>query len=557
MLEGVTGSRTNLPVPIARSVGYSRATMNGVHPMQAVILGLLALVAVVAGLARRLSISYPILLVLVGLICSLIPQIPDVPLPPDLVFFVFLPPLLYSAAWQTSWREFRFNFVSIGMLAFGLVFFTAAGVALLAHWFLPGFDWRLGFLLGAIVSPTDAVAATSIARRVGMPQGIVDVLEGESLLNDATGLLALQFGVDLIVHGTTPSISTAALKLIWLLGGGTLVGLGCAWLVIWLERWIEDGPVEIVLSILTAYMTYIAGEAVHASGVIAVVACGLFLSRRSASFFSSAARLQIIAVWDALEFLFNGLVFALIGLQLPYVLAGIHGYGRMRLLLYGLTFSAILVLLRLAWTYPGAAVARWIRTRWLGQTYPKPPRRQLFIVGWTGMRGVVALAAAGSLPYTIADGTPLPQRNLILFLTFAVILVTLVGQGLTLPALVRALHLEPGEDKQDEEDRTRRILLDEAIRLLSADRARLDEAHTHVYDDLLHQLQHRMDDLERPAAESADPQILDMRGLLLQTTEVQRRKLVELRQHGQIGDGVYRTLERELDLSELRLQSQR
>ncbi len=531
--------------------------MNGVHPLELSLLGLLTMVAIVAALAQRLKTSYPILLVIVGLVCSLIPQIPDIPLPPDLVFFVFLPPLLYAAAWGTSWREFRFNLVSIAMLAVGLVFFTAAGVAVIAHWFLPGFDWRLGFLLGAIVSPTDAVAATSIARRVGMPQTIVDVLEGESLLNDATGLLALQFGVNLIVNGSTPTVGSAVGEFLWLLGGGTLVGLACGVVVIWLERLVDDGPIEIVLSVLTAYVTYIAAEALHASGVISVVVCGLFLSRRSATLFSSATRLQILAVWDALEFLLNGLVFALIGFQLSYVLAGIRGYSRVRLVIYGLSVSVVLTLLRLLWVYPGARVSRFIRTRWLKQEYPLTSPRAVFVVGWTGMRGVVALAAASSLPYTIADGSPLPQRNMILFLTFAVILVTLVGQGLSLPMLIRALKLEPGFEAMCEEDEARRLLLEAAIGFLEQERAQQVKGETHAFDDLLHQYEHRSEELSRAREHEAAEPGINLHELQLDTIGKQRLKLLDLRQQGRIGDGVYRTLERELDLGELRLRSQK
>ncbi len=299
--------------------------MDHVDTILVLLLGLLFAVAAVAGLARRFAVSYPIALVIFGLLCSLLPHVPRIPLPPSVVFLVILPPLLYISASQTSWREFKYNLVSITGLAVFLVFFTAIGVAFAAQWWLPGFDWRLGFLLGAVVSPTDAVAATSIARKVGMPQRIVDLLEGESLLNDATGLLALQFGVEMVVQGTTPTIGRGLLEFAWLTVGGALVGLAIGFVVAWLEQWVDDGPVEIALSLIVPYATYLGGEAIHASGVIAVVACGLLITRRSSKFFSPGVRLQAIAVWEALEFLLNGFVFVLIGLQLPYVLAGIHG----------------------------------------------------------------------------------------------------------------------------------------------------------------------------------------------------------------------------------------
>ncbi len=336
--------------------------MDHLNYILVLLIGLLCAVAAVAGLARRFAVSYPIVLVIFGLLCSLLPHVPHVQLSPSLVFLVILPPLLYSAAWQTSWREFKYNLVSISSLAVLLVFFTALGVAYAAKWWLPGFNWQLGFLLGAVVSPTDAVAATSIARKVGMPQRIVDLLEGESLLNDATGLLAMQFGVQMVVQGTTPTLGYGVAVFAWLTIGGALVGLAIGLLVVWLEHWVDDGPVEIALSLIVPYAAYLMGNAVKGSGVIAVVVCGLFISRRSSTFFSPGVRLQAWAVWDALEFLLNGLVFVLIGLQLPYVLDGIHGHGHMSLLKYALVFSAILVLLRLAWMYPATRATWWVRT---------------------------------------------------------------------------------------------------------------------------------------------------------------------------------------------------
>ena len=381
--------------------------------LQLVLLSLLVAIALLAGVARRLSVSYPIVLVVAGLLSSFIPGIPRVPLPPDLVFLVFLPPLLFAAAWQTSWRDFKYNLVSIVSLAVGLVFFTAIGVALTAHFFLPTFDWRVGFLLGAVVSPTDAVAATSIARKIGMPKRVLDVLEGESLINDASGLLALEFGVSMLVDGSTPTVGGGLLRLLWLFGGGLLVGLLCGAVVVWFEKWVDDGPVEIALSFIVAYGSYLAGEAVHSSGIISVVVCGLFLSRKSATFFSPQVRLQASAVWEALEFLLNGLVFLLLGLQLPVVMGGIRGYSHARLLLYGAVFSAVLIALRLIWIYPAARLTYIVRRRLQHQDEPNPNARSVFVVGWTGMRGVVALAAASSLPYTLRDGQPFTQRNMI------------------------------------------------------------------------------------------------------------------------------------------------
>jgi monovalent cation/hydrogen antiporter len=532
--------------------------MENVNTILVLLIGLLFAVAAVAGLARRFALSYPIVLVVFGLLCSLIPHVPRIPLPPSIVFLVFLPPLLYVAAWQTSWREFRYNLVSISSLAIFLVLFTAIGVAYMAKWWLPGFDWRLGFLLGAVVSPTDAVAATSIARRVGMPQGIVDVLEGESLLNDATGLLALQFGVQMVVDGTTPTLGRGLLEFAWLTIGGVAVGFVIGFVVSSLERWVDDGPVEIALSLVVPYATYLAADAAKASGIIAVVACGLLMGRRSSSFFSPRVRLQANAVWDALEFLLNGFVFVLIGLQLPYVLAGIRGMSRFGLIGYGFAFSAVLVLLRMAWMFPASRAAWWVRTRIGHQHYEQPQANQVFVVGWTGMRGVVALAAAGSLPLTLNDGSPFPERSMILFLTFSLILVTVVLQGLSLPWVIRVLHLQSQDTGYCEEGQARHLMLQSAIEFLSERRnAAKDDSEIHLYDDLLHQFEHRITSIDlcgpggetSPSAETG----VTMEGLLLDTVRRQRDELNSLRENGRIGDALHRNLERELDLSESRL----
>ena len=532
--------------------------MDHVSYVLVLLIGLLFAVAAVAGLARRFGISYPIALVIFGLLCSLIPRVPNIPLPPSIVFLVILPPLLYIAAWQTAWREFKYNLVSISSLAIFLVFFTAIGVAFAAQWWLPGFDWRLGFLLGAVVSPTDAVAATSIARKVGMPQRIVDLLEGESLLNDATGLLALEFGVQMVMQGTAPSLAQGLLEFAWLTIGGVLVGVAIGFVVTRLEPWVDDGPVEIALSLIIPYAAYLAGDAVRASGVIAVVACGLLLSRHSSNLFSPRVRLQTIAVWDALEFLLNGFVFVLIGLQLPYVLAGIQGNSKRSLVLYALAFSAILVLLRMAWMFPAARVAWWVRTCVLHQNYEKPRPNQVFVVGWTGMRGVVALAAANSLPLTLNDGRPFPQRSFIIFLTFSLIVVTLVFQGLSLPWLVRRLGLATPDTGYCEEGRARHLLLESAIGFLTERRNSAgNDSERHLYDDLLHQYEHKITEIDQCGPDGTVPEEtsggLTMGGVLLDTIRREREELNLLRSTGRIGDSVHRTLERELDLSESRL----
>ena len=332
----------------------------GIHAVQTVFLLLLLFVVVFAALARKLDTPYPIILVIAGLLLSFIPGLPKVSLSPDLVFLVVLPPLLYSAAWLTSWRDFKFNLVSIGLLAFALVGFTVLGVAQTAQWVFPGFDWRLGFVLGAVVATTDAIAATSIAKRLRLPHRIVDVLKGESLVNDASGLLALEFGVAMVVSAQTPTVGAGFWRLVYLVVVGVGLGLVVGLIVERVEHLIDDAPIEIALSILVPYAVYMTAEAIRASGVLAVVVCGFYLSRKSSQFFSANVRIQAWSVWESLTFVLNGLVFVLIGLQLPYVLAGIREYSLRQLALYGALFSAIVIVLRLIWVFPGAYFAHQI-----------------------------------------------------------------------------------------------------------------------------------------------------------------------------------------------------
>jgi Na+/H+ antiporter len=528
----------------------------GIHQVEIVFLLLLLFVVAFAALARKLQTPYPIVLVVAGLLISFIPGIPKIPLNPDLIFLVVLPPLLYAAAWMTSWRDFKFNLVSILMLAFGLVGFTVLGVAGAAAWVFPGFDWRLGLVLGAVVATTDAIAATSIAKRVGLPRRIVDILEGESLVNDATGLLALEFAIAMVVDERTPTVAQGVLRLAYLIAVGLIIGLVLGLIVEWFERRIDDGPIEIVVSILTPYAAYLAAESLRASGVLAVVACGLYLSRQSSEFFSASVRMQALAVWDSLTFAVNGLVFVLIGLQLPHVLAGIRGYSFAHLLLYGALFSAIVIVLRLLWMFPAGNLAYFVRTRILRQTYAKPSPKQVFVVGWTGMRGVVALAAAIALPEILSDGSPFPQRNLIIFLTFSVILVTLVLQGLTLPPLIRALGLAGKSGTDDEEEEARRIITSTALSHLESARGQDLEDFSAVYDDLSRRYSRRLASLTKENSDDdgmSNKELERYRKILGELLRVERRTAVRLRNEGRINDDVLRKIEHELDLSETRL----
>lgn len=526
------------------------------HSVEVVLLLLLLFVAGFAWLAQRLKIPYPIVLVIAGLVVCFVPGIPRVSLNPELIFLVVLPPLLYAAAWVTSWRDFKENFINIASLAIGLVAFTVFGVAVVVPLFFAGFDWRVGLVLGATVATTDAIAATSIAKRVGLPKRIVDVLEGESLLNDATGLLALEFGTAMVVYGQTPSFISGVARFVYLGAVGVAIGVVLAMLVEWFERRVDDANIEITISIFVPYAAYLAAEAVHASGVLAVVAAGLFLGGRSSRFFSPSVRLQANAVWSSLTFILNGLVFVLIGLQLPYVLSGIRESSLPRLVALGALFSAFLIALRLAWTYPSAYFANFMRSRILHRRDPVPNARGLFVVGWTGMRGVIALAAAISLPQTLSSDAPFPHRSLIIFLTFSVILVTLVLQGLTLPAVIRALGLGGSSRPHTREEEARRLVLERALQRLKQRREEDKPEFADTYDDLAQHYRERLASVNGQVDEDVNPQQYQRYlALSREMLEVERQAALDLRNQGRIDNEIARELEEELDLSETRLRS--
>jgi CPA1 family monovalent cation:H+ antiporter len=412
------------------------------HPVETV----LALLAVAVGLgvvARRIRVPYPILLVVGGLLLGLQPWLPPVQLDPQLVFLLFLPPLLYAAAFQTDWGEFRSQLRPIMLLAIGLVVFTTAVVAAAAH-YLAGLPWPSAFIFGAIVSPPDAVAAVAVTSRLKVPQTVITLLEGESLVNDASALVILRVAVAAIGAGAF-SAADAGVQFLVVSVGGVAIGLVGGWLVIHLHNWLErydlaDSKLTITITLLTPFAVYLPAEHLHVSGVLAAVTTGLWVGSRCELVFSEELYEEARAVWGWVEFLLNSLIFILIGFTLRPVLEGMDGsYSPTDLLVYAVGVSAAVVLSRLVWVYPGAYVPRWLDRKLLGIPTPYPPWQAVTVVGWTGMRGVVSLAAALALPLIGPDGKPLPGRDLIQFLTFWVIFATLVGQGLTLPGVIRLL----------------------------------------------------------------------------------------------------------------------
>ncbi|MGA8220319.1 MAG: Na+/H+ antiporter [Candidatus Acidiferrales bacterium] len=532
--------------------------MGGIEHLEPILLLLLVFVVGLAALAKRLQTPYPIVLVIGGLVLSFFPHVPRIQLSPDIIFLVILPPLLFAAAAETSWRDFRYNLVSISMLALGLVGFTVWGVAAVTRWILPGVTWPLGLVLGAVVCTTDAIAATAIAHRLGLPQRLVTIIEGESMVNDASGLLAFQFAVARVVTGHIAAPGERVATFFYLVLSAIAIGLLLAKLVRFVAQKIDDAPIEITISVIAPYLVYLTAESVHSSGVLATVVCGLYLGRTSSIFFSTRARLQSSAVWETLTFVLNGIVFILIGLQLPYILAEIPSISLGRLLVRGLLLSGLVIALRMIWVYPGGWIANWIRRGLQHQQEPLPSPQYIFILGWTGMRGVVALAAALSLPVALKDGSPFPHRNVIIFLTFCVIFVTLVLQGLTLPSLIRVLGLAGARGRNAEEDEGRRAMIEAALAYLRQTRESDQPEFGPVYDDLIRAQQGRLTVLQGDTPKEDDygaHNYQRFRELSVTVLGLQRAAILQLRNEDKINDEVMRRLETELDLIEARNSS--
>lgn len=517
------------------------------------IFGLLVAIVVLATLATRLRLPYAVLLVLGGLLLGFVPGLPKITLNPELVLVLFLPPLIYSSAWLTSWREFRANLRPILQLSLGLVLVTTLVIAVVAH-AIAGLSWPVAFVLGAVVSPTDAVAASATARQLGLPRRIVTIIEGESMVNDATGLVAYRFAVAAVVTGSF-SLGQASLQFVVVSLGGLLIGLGIAWPVAWLHRHLDDAPIEITITLLTPYAAYLLADALQVSGVLAVLSAGLYLSHQSSRFFSSNTRLQANAVWNVLVFLLNGLLFLLIGLQLHSIVATIAGHSLLTLIWQALLIGLAVIAVRLAWVFPAASLPRLVSAR-LRARDPYPGWRQVAIVAWVGMRGGLSLAAALALPFTLTSSVPFPQRDLIIFFTFCVILLTLVGQGLSLGPIIRLLDLE--QDGADAREH--------ALAHLVAARAalsRLDElaGEEQVPQDALARLRaqyaHKLETLSEAMDGAGDERFPGhepaQQQLRREVLAAERAAIIGLRDQGRIDDETLRLVERELDLEEQRL----
>jgi Na+/H+ antiporter len=524
------------------------------HPVETILI-LMVLTTVLALAARRVSVPYPIFLVLGGLGLAFVPGLPTVALDPQLVFLFFLPPILYAAAFFTSWRDFRDNLVSISLLAVGLVAATTTAVAAAVHFLVPGIPWAAAFVLGAIVSPPDAVAATAIAQRLHLPRRMVTIIEGESLVNDATGLVFLKFATVAVVSARF-SMAAAAGDFALLVVGGIAVGLAVGWLFTKAQRFLDDAVLATTASILVSLATYILAERLHVSGVLAVVAAGLVQGRSVPYVWTSEMRIQGMAVWETVVFLLNALVFVLIGLQLPVALREMRPWPWSTIVDGIFAVCGTVIVVRLLWVFPGAYLPRLLFPK-LREKNPYPDWRHVLVVGWSGMRGVVSLAAALSLPLFTASGEPFPARGLIVFLTFAVILVTLVLQGLTLPPLIRWIGVAEDRSSEREELLARQAMAEAAL-------ARVDEVAevrglpAHQIHSVRTEFVNRLRGMKvRDAASQRDSKATEeaLASLRRESIQAQRDRLLRLRHEEIIGDDVLHRLQYDLDIEELGLKT--
>jgi Na+/H+ antiporter len=439
--------------------------MFSMHNTIILYLSLIVVILFLVMLARRIKIAYPIVLVLGGLVLGFIPSIPEVSVDPELIFLIFLPPLLYEAAWQTSWKDFWKWRRVIGSFAFIIVILTSCVIAYVSHSIIPGFTLPLGFLLGGIISPPDAVAATSVLKNIKVPKRLIAIVEGESLLNDASSLIVFRFALATILSGSfvfTEAVTSFFVVIIM----GCAVGIGIGLIFYAIHRWLPTTPsIDTILTFVAPYAMYITAEEFRFSGVIAVVTGGLFLSERSHSMMGHLSRIQGVNVWATIGFVLNGIVFMLIGLELPVIVQQLGENALYDAVKYGLIISAVVVVTRLLCTIGSSWFTVFI-SNYIKTADSRPGWRTPLVFGWAGMRGVVSLASALSIPLLMHNGQPFPQRNLILFITFVVILVTLVFQGLTLPWVVKWMNLEELDyevSSQEQDVLIRRKLAQESL----------------------------------------------------------------------------------------------
>lgn len=523
-----------------------------------VIVLLIGVIAAVAVVATRLKIPIAIPLVITGVILALIPGLPEVELAPEFVLLMVLPPIIYSSSVAMSWCEFRFNLRPISLLAVGCVVFTTIATAATVHWLL-GFSWSVGFVLGAIVSPPDAVAPLAIAKRLGLPRRLMVILEGEGLANDATALILYRFAVGAVSLGVF-SFGEAVGTFAAIVAGEILFGIAIGWLSLRLRRWVQDPRIEMTLSVITPYAAFWPPEHLGGSGVLATVTAGLYISWNGLRLISAPTRLQGIFFWDLIIYLTEGLVFLITGLQARRLIEGIQDTSVSQLATAALLVCAVVIVARFIWMFPAVYLPRWLVPS-IARADPSPPWQYPFILAFTGIRGIVSLAAALAIPLTIASGEPFPERDLILFLTYSVILVTLVGQGLLLPAVIRLLGLantgrRERHDERVEEFKARRDAIRAALEtldeLLAQDQLPKDVAERFraVLLDRLRHIESRSDE-----SEARHAQVERHDQIEFQLLEAERDRINELYREGKLKDESRRRIERELDLRHAHLSN--
>jgi monovalent cation/hydrogen antiporter len=523
----------------------------GTHD-QLVLLGLLVGLAALLIAAPAFRIPYPIFLVLGGLALGFVPGIPNLELAPDVVLVAVLPPLLYLSAFFTSVRDLRANARSIGILAVGLVVATTVTVAVAAHAAIDGLPWSAAFVLGAVVAPTDPIASTAIMRRLGVPRRLVSVVESESLVNDGTALVLDRVAVVAAVSGTF-SIWEASLRFVWSVVGGIAIGLVVGFLTAEVRKRIENPPVEVTIALMTGYLAFIPANAASASGVLAVVTAGVYLGWRTPELTSVQTRLQGVAVWEIVVFVLNALLFALVGLQLSRILDTLTGRSAGELMRYGVLVTGTVIVTRILWVPVFTHLPRWL---WNSTRAPAKPLSHSFLISWSGMRGAVSLAAALAIPLSTDAGGSFPDRDLIIFLTFCVILGTLVLQGLSLPLVIRMLRIEPDHTEDDENAKAR-------IRAAEAAIARLEELEEEdwVREDTAERMRglygfrrdrfaSRFDGESDGAIEERSQNYQRLRRELL---DAERDAVTQLGREGAISGDVVNRVRRDLDLEDARL----
>ncbi len=511
---------------------------------------LLMLVAVALGwVARHFKFPYPIALVIGGLALGLIPRLPAFPFDPQLILVLVLPPILYQAALLTSWHDFKSNIRPIGLLAIGLVIVTTLAVGAALKLLVPDVPWAVAFVLGAIVSPPDAVAATAILSRMNIPRRIVTILEGESLVNDASGLVIYKFAVVAVLTGAF-SLTNASLQFIAVSAGGIGIGLVLAFIFIAIHKKLGDPFIEVLTSLTIPYVAYIVAEQVHVSGVLAVVAAGLLRGRYSPEIVSSEMRILARSAWSILVFILNSLVFILIGIEMSNVVEKLNMYTLGHLVFLGLVVSAVAISVRFLWVYPAAYLPRWIAGS-LRESDAQLRKRELGIIGWCGMRGIVSIAAALALPTLLPNGKPFPYRDLVIFLTFFVVALTLVGQGLSLPALIRKLRVGSNWDIHREQQRVRAAMSSAALAAID-DIMATEKAPPEWAERLRTEMMERIVLAAPDGIETTPRSALENR-LRHAAIKAERQELIRLWRENEISDEVLHHLEEILDYQEAHL----